>query len=84
MNYMSGSKAARNSDSLGFKSLGGSKKAGTWGGNVFMRVPNVGNAYTYRVPQRQPTLAFSLLNTTKRPVQFNRNGYAVSHSGMLG
>ena len=74
--------AARTEQSGG--SIGGVKKAGTWGGNVSMRVFNSGNSWTYRIPQRQPSIAFALLNTTRRPVQYNRNGYAVSHSGMLG
>jgi len=65
-------------------SIGGVKKTGTWTGQPFMKVTNVGNKWTYRAPQRQPSVAFSLLNTTRRPVQYNRNGYAVSHSGMLG
>jgi hypothetical protein len=64
-------------------SIGGVKKAGT-GLPVFMKVFNVGNKYSYRIPQRQPNILFSLRNTTRNPVQYNRNGYAVSHSGMLG
>ena len=65
-------------------SIGGVKKAGLWSGQPFMSVYNIGNHYTYRIPQRQPTLAFALLNTTRRPVQYNRNGYYASHSGQLG
>ena len=34
-------------------SVGGNKKAGIWGGNVYMGVRNVGTSYTYRVPQKQ-------------------------------
>ena len=65
-------------------SVGGNKKAGMWTGQPFMKVTNVGNHWTYRIPQRQPSLLFSLVNTTRTPVQYNRNGYAVSHSGRLG
>jgi len=64
-------------------SVGGNKKAGIWGGNVYMAVYNVGNSYTYRTPQQVPTLAFSLANTTKHPLQYRRGSYAVTHSGMM-
>ena len=64
-------------------SVGGVKKAGTWGGNVYMSVKNVGNSYTYRAPQRTPSLLFSLVNTTKTPLQYRRGSYAVTHSGTL-
>jgi hypothetical protein len=64
-------------------SIGGDKKAGIWGGNIFMRVYNVGQSYTYRVPQRQPSLRQLLFLTTRNPLQLRRNGYAVTHSGML-
>lgn len=56
-------------------SIGGVKKAGMWTGQPFMSVYNIGNAYTYRIPQRQPNLLFSLGNTTRNPVQYRRNGY---------
>lgn len=75
MSYMSGSKSARNVASLGFTSQGGNKKAGLWTGQPFMRVYNIGNHYTYRIPQTQPTIEFSLWNTTRSPVQWKRNGY---------
>jgi len=64
-------------------SVGGDKKAGQWAGNIFMRVYNVGQSYTYRVSQRQPSLKQLLFLTTRNPLQLRRNGYAVTHSGML-
>jgi hypothetical protein len=64
-------------------SVGGIKKSGTWGGTVYMAVGNVGNAYTYAIPQRLPSLASLYINTTRHPVQYNTGGYAVSHSGMM-
>lgn len=65
-------------------SIGGVKKAGMWTGQPFMSVYNVGNHYTYRTPQTQPNVFFALFNTTRNPVQYNRNGYYASHSGKLG
>jgi len=65
-------------------SVGGVKKAGTFAGSVAWPQGNMGSHVFYRAPQRQPSLLFSLTNTTRNPVQQNRNGYAVSHSGMLG
>jgi len=65
-------------------SIGGDKKAGTWGGQVFMSVKNVGQSYTYRAPQTMHTIPFILLNTTRNPNQYRRGSYAVTHSGMLG
>jgi hypothetical protein len=65
-------------------SIGGVKKAGMWTGQPFMSVYNIGNHWTYRIPQRQPSVLFALRNSTKRPVQYNRNGYYASHSGQLG
>ena len=64
-------------------SVGGNKKAGIWSGQPFMSVYNVGSSYTYRAPQRIPSLLFSLYNTTRNPVQYRRGSYAVTHSGML-
>lgn len=75
MVYMSGSKMARQQASLGFTSQGGNKKAGLWTGSPFMSVYNIGNHYTYRIPQTQPSVFFSLINTTRNPVQYKRNGY---------
>jgi len=74
--------AARTGQSGG--SVGGVKKAGTWGGNFYMSVPNIGQNYTYRVPQGNKNLFFNLTNTTRHPVQYRRGSYAVTHSGMLG
>jgi hypothetical protein len=64
-------------------SVGGNKKAGIWGGNVYMSVYNIGNSYSYRAPQVVPSLAFSLKNTTRAPLQYRRGSYAVTHSGTL-
>jgi hypothetical protein len=64
-------------------SVGGVKKAGTWGGNTWMTVYNIGNAYSYRAPQRQPSLKQLFLFTTRNPLQLPRNGYSVTHSGTL-
>ena len=65
-------------------SIGGVKKAGTWGGNVYMKVYNIGNSYTYRIPQKTPNLLQFKLLTTKNPTQFRRGSYYATHSGMLG
>ena len=65
-------------------SLGGNKKAGIWGGNVYMSVYNVGNAYSRRAPQSTPNAFKMALLTTRNPTQFKRNGYYSSHSGTLG
>jgi len=64
-------------------SVGGVKKAGIWGGNVYMSVYNVGNSYSYRAPQRVPNLVLSSFLTTRNPVQYRRGSYAVTHSGTL-
>lgn len=64
-------------------SVGGVKKPGTWAGNTYMSVYNVGTSYTYRVAQREPTLKQLYLFTTRSPVQYRRGSYAVTHSGML-
>jgi len=50
-------------------SLGGVKKAGTFAGSVSWSQGNFGSHVFYRAPQRQPSLAFALLNTTRRPTQ---------------
>lgn len=65
-------------------SIGGVKKAGVFAGSVAWPQGNMGSHVFYRAPQRQPSVTFALRNTTRNPVQQNRNGYAVSHSGMLG
>ena len=72
---------ARSCESGG--SCGGNKKAGIWSGQPFMSVRNVGNSYTYRAPQRVPTMAFNMFNTTRNPLQYRRGSYAVTHSGTL-
>jgi len=63
-------------------SIGGVKKAGTWSGNVFMNVNNIGNAYTWRISQKMPTIRQLYILTTRNPVQYRRNAYAVTHRGM--
>ncbi len=65
-------------------SVGGNKKAGIFGGSVGWPVGNMGYQVFWRAPQTQPTLAFSLANTTRHPVQRRRNGYSITHSGMMG
>lgn len=65
-------------------SLGGVKKAGIWSGQPQMRVSNVGNNWTYRIPQTQPSVFYALWNTTRNPLQLRRGSYAVTHSGSLG
>jgi len=64
-------------------SIGGSKKAGQWNGNIFMRVNNIGNSYTYRIPQKQPSIRQMLFLTTRNPLQLRRGSYSSTHSGML-
>jgi hypothetical protein len=64
-------------------SIGGVKKAGTWSGQPFMSVYNVGNSYTYRIPQRVPSLRQLFTSTTRFPLQLRRGSYAVTHSGTL-
>lgn len=64
-------------------SIGGNKKPGTWGGNVYMAVRNVGQHYKYRIPQ-QPLPMMAFMNTTTlRPLQYRRGSYALTHSGTL-
>ena len=65
-------------------SEGGIKKAGMNGGNVYMKVYNIGKSYTYRIPQKQPSLKQMLLLTTRNPLQYRRGSYALTHSAMLG
>jgi len=64
-------------------SIGGVKKAGIWSGQPFMSVYNVGNSYSYRAPQRVPSLRQLFLFTTRSPLQYRRGSYAVTHSGTL-
>lgn len=65
-------------------SVGGNKKAGIWGGNVYMSIQNVGQSYTRRVPHSTPNLFQMKLLTTRNPSQFRRGSYYATHSGMLG
>ena len=65
-------------------SIGGVKKPGIWSGQPFMSVTNVGNSYTYRAPQRPPSLRQLFTMTTRFPFQYQRGSYAATHSGMLG
>jgi hypothetical protein len=65
-------------------SIGGNKKAGIWGGTVYMAMYNVGSHYAYRAPGKIPSLTFAMTNTTRNPVQYRRGSYAVTHTGMLG
>ena len=65
-------------------SIGGVKKPGIWSGQPFMSVTNVGNSYTYRAPQRLPSLRQLFTMTTRSPFQYKRGSYAATHSGMLG
>ncbi len=64
-------------------SIGGVKKPGIWSGQPFMSVYNVGNSYTYRAPQRPPSLRKLFTSTTRFPLQLQRGSYAVTHSGTL-
>ena len=66
-------------------SVGGVKKAGTVQYGPTWTRGNMGN-YLSRAPQGccNNSVIFAIRNTTRNPVQQNRNGYAVSHSGMLG
>jgi hypothetical protein len=64
-------------------SVGGNTKAGIFTGSPFMRVFNIGNAYTYRMPQRPSSLQQLFTMTTRNPLQYGRGSYAVTHSGTL-
>jgi len=66
-------------------SVGGVKKAGTVQYGPTWTRGNMGN-YLRRAPQGccNNSLAFALYKTTRNPVQQNRNGYSITHSGMLG
>ena len=63
-------------------SVGGVKKAGIWGGTVFMRIFNQGGHYTWRAPQKEPALRDLYLLTTRNPVQFGRGSYVATHRGV--
>ena len=66
-------------------SVGGSKKPGTVTYGPSWPRGNMGN-FLIRAPQGccSNSIVFAMSNTTKHPVQYRRNGYAVSHSGSLG
>ena len=65
-------------------SVGGNKKAGIVVSGPSWPTGNFGSHFLYRAPQRVPSLATILLKTTRRPLQYSRGSYAVTHSGMLG
>lgn len=65
-------------------SVGGNKKAGIVVSGPSWPQGNFGRAFLYRAPQRIQSLAETILLTTRRPVQYNRNGYYATHSGRLG
>jgi hypothetical protein len=64
-------------------SVGGVKKPGLVTYGPSWKMGNMGN-FLKRAPQKLPSLAFSLANTTRYPTQLRRGSYAVTHSGMLG
>ena len=68
-------------------SVGGNKKPGTVTYGATWSRGNMGNFLSRAdrgcCPQKK-TIAYALANTTRNPVQQNRNGYSVSHSGSLG
>ena len=64
-------------------SLGGIKKAGFWTGSPYMSINNIGQSYTYRIPQTSPSLKQFLLSTTRVPLQYRRGSYSITHTGTL-
>ena len=58
-------------------SLGGDKKAGIFGGMVSFPQGNMGGHVFYRTPQRIPSVAFAMKNTTKFPVTRKNATYGV-------
>lgn len=66
-------------------SVGGVKKSGTVQYGPSWPRGNMGN-FLRRAPQGccNQNIFFNLRNTTRNPVQYNRNGYSVMHSGSLG
>ena len=66
-------------------SVGGNKKSGSVQYGPSWPRGNMGN-FLRRAPQGccPRSIAFNLYNTTRNPLQYSRNGYAVSHSGRLG
>jgi hypothetical protein len=91
MVLMNGPKSVTHVSSIinrGFESkgsLGGIKKAGFWTGSPYMSVRNIGQSYTYRMPETSLKINNFLLFTTKIPLQYRRGSYSVTHAGtMLG
>ena len=86
MNYMSGSRSARNADSITNRgcltggSCGGNKKAGIVNFGTTWHRGNMGN-YLVRAPQTTPSLGLFLLLTTRNPTQGTR--YQVYRRGGL-
>jgi hypothetical protein len=64
-------------------SIGGVKKAGVFAGSVSWPQGNMGSHVFYRAPNTQPTVLFSLFNTTLRPVQGTNYG-VYSRRGIMG
>ena len=64
-------------------SIGGVKKPGTWAGNFYMNVYNIGSHYAWRAPQRGQSIRNLYLITTRSPLQYRRGSYAATHSGTL-
>jgi len=68
-------------------SVGGNKKPGTVNYGTSWPRGNMGNFLARAdrgcCPQKK-TIAYALTHTTRNPVQQNRNGYSVTHSGNLG
>ena len=86
---LSGARRTTNIDSITNRtcaaggSCGGNKKAGLVTYGATWSRGNMGN-FLNRAPQRIPSLAFMLANTTRNPWQYRRGSYAATHSGMLG
>jgi len=64
-------------------SIGGDKKAGIFGGNVFMRIQNQGNHGVWRLPHKTPTKSQLIIMTTHHPVQYRRGSYSLTHSATM-
>jgi hypothetical protein len=64
-------------------SIGGNIKAGIWTGSPYMSINNIGNSYTYRIPQQIPNIRQMIFLTTRYPLQYKRGSYTVTHSGTL-
>jgi hypothetical protein len=64
-------------------SIGGVKKAGVFAGSVSWPQGNMGKAVFYRAPNTQPSVIFSLFNTTRQPTQGTNYG-VYSRRGIMG